>query len=261
VADCAITGQADDVSVQDHNITFDRSQSDVALDGGTCNANVVEDADGEHTDRYVQSDVEDDCFCLIFHEIDCVPTLERVQDERLVMSVLLPDRETLRELVDRMREVGASVSVQGITQSSAEGKESVMLDLTDVTGKQREALMVAIDTMGGVREIDDVHVEVALDNGAGPLALYREVILPGTLPQVFSAVSMGFSVGFALLVVIEMLAAESGLGYVIWNSWQLFTIPRMYVAVLTINVLGVVFVHGTEMLGDVLTPWEHGQRR
>ncbi|MUV90446.1 ABC transporter permease subunit [Halapricum sp. CBA1109] len=122
-------------------------------------------------------------------------------------------------------------------------------------------LLVAIDTMGGVREIDDVHVEVALDNGAGPLALYREVILPGTLPQVFSAVSMGFSVGFALLVVIEMLAAESGLGYVIWNSWQLFTIPRMYVAVLTINVLGVVFVHGTEMLGDVLTPWEHGQRR
>ena len=144
-ADCAITGQDDDVSVQDHNITFDRSRSDVALDGGTCNANVVEDADGQHTDRYVQSDVEDDRFCLIFHEVDCVPTLERVQNGRLVISVLLPDRETLRELVERMREVGSTVSVQGITQSSAEGKESVMLDLTDVTGKQREALMVAID--------------------------------------------------------------------------------------------------------------------
>lgn len=118
-------------------------------------------------------------------------------------------------------------------------------------------LLVAINTMGGVRGIDDVHIEAALDNGAGTLDLYREVIFPGTLPQIFSAISMGFSIGFALLVVIEMLAADSGLGYVIWNSWQLFTIPRMYVAVFSINVLGVLFVHGTEVVGDVLTPWEN----
>lgn len=117
-------------------------------------------------------------------------------------------------------------------------------------------LLVTINTIGGVRQIDDVHVEAALDNGAGTLALYREVILPGTLSQVFSGLSLGFSVGFALLVVIEMVAAEAGLGYVIWNSWQLFTIPRMYVAVFTINVLGIVFVHGTETLGDAFTPWE-----
>jgi len=117
-------------------------------------------------------------------------------------------------------------------------------------------LLVAINTTGGVRSISDVHVEAALDNGAGTLDLYREVILPGARPQIFSSISMGLSVGFALLVVIEMLAAESGLGYIIWNSWQLFTIPRMYVAVFSINVLGVFFVHGTEILGDVLTPWE-----
>ncbi|MEF8781131.1 MAG: ABC transporter permease [Haloferacaceae archaeon] len=117
-------------------------------------------------------------------------------------------------------------------------------------------LLVAINTMGGVRQIDDVYVDVALDNGAGTLALYREVILPGALPQIVSGLSLGFGVGFVLIVVIEMVGANSGLGYVIWNSWQLFTIPRMYVALLLINVLGIVFVYGIEELGDSLTPWE-----
>lgn len=117
-------------------------------------------------------------------------------------------------------------------------------------------LLVAVNTMAGVRQIDDVYVDVAIDNGAGTLALYREVIVPGALPQITTGLSLGFGIGFVLIVVIEMVGANSGLGYVIWNSWQLFTITRMYVALFVINVLGVVFVYGIEELGEYLTPWE-----
>lgn len=117
-------------------------------------------------------------------------------------------------------------------------------------------LLVTINTAGAVRRIDDEHVEAALDNGAGRLALYREVILPGTLSQVCSGLSLGFGVAFVLLVVTEMVAADAGLGYVIWRSWQQFTVGRLYVALFTINILGVIFVYGPEVAGDVLTPWE-----
>lgn len=117
-------------------------------------------------------------------------------------------------------------------------------------------LLVAVNTMGGVRGIDDVYVDAAIDNGAGTRALYRDVIIPGALPQIVSGLSLGFGIGFVLIVVIEMVGAGAGVGYVIWNSWQLFTITRMYVALLVINVLGVVFVYGIEELGERLTPWE-----
>lgn len=121
-------------------------------------------------------------------------------------------------------------------------------------------LLVSVSTMGGVRAIDDVYVDAALDNGAGTVALYREVLLPGALAQTVSGLSLGFGIGFILIVVIEMVAADAGLGYVIWNSWQLFTIPRLYVALMLINLVGIVFVYGIELSGEYLTPWHdrHG---
>ena len=117
------------------------------------------------------------------------------------------------------------------------------------------AVLVTINTVGAVAQIEDAYVEAALDNGADGLSLYREVILPATLPQVASGLSLGFGVAVVLLVVIEMVAANAGLGYVIWTAWQQFTIGRLYVALFSINVLGVVFVHGPEELGDAITPW------
>lgn len=116
-------------------------------------------------------------------------------------------------------------------------------------------VLVTINTMGAVGQIDLTFLEAARDNGATGWALYREVILPATLPQVASGLSLGFGVAVVLLVVIEMVAADAGLGYVIWTAWQQFRIPRLYVALFSINVLGVVFVHGPEEIGEAITPW------
>lgn len=145
-ANCVVTSEGDNVEIQDHNLTFDRGEPSETLDNGTCNTNVIDEEEGVFTDRYVQSDIESDCFCLVFHEVDCVPSIERVQGNNLVASILLPDRETLRHLVSRLREVGAGVDVYGITQSNVDGNESFTMDITDVTDKQREAVMVAIET-------------------------------------------------------------------------------------------------------------------
>lgn len=117
-------------------------------------------------------------------------------------------------------------------------------------------LLVTMNTVGAVGQIEAVHFEAARDNGAGTVALFREVIVPGALPQIFSGLSLGFGLGFILIVVIEIVAADAGLGYVIWSSWQLFRIPRLYVALLLINLTGLVFIYGIEELGNYLTPWQ-----
>ncbi len=118
-------------------------------------------------------------------------------------------------------------------------------------------LLVTITTMGAVEQIEDSYIIAAMDNGAGRLDLYREVIVPGTLPQIASGLSLGFGVAVVLLVIIEMVAAEAGLGYVIWTSWQLFKIEQLYVALFSINVVGILFVHGPEEIGAWLAPWQH----
>ncbi|MFW6017896.1 MAG: helix-turn-helix domain-containing protein [Halapricum sp.] len=144
-ADCVVVTEAEHIDIENHNLTFSRTGGHDDLEDGTCNTKVVEEDEGVFSDRYVRSDVETGCFCLVFHEVDCVPSIERVQGGRIVVSVLLPDRDTLRELVSRLRENGSSVDVYGITQSSVEGSESVVMDVTDITDKQREALMIAVE--------------------------------------------------------------------------------------------------------------------
>ncbi|WP_070365399.1 ABC transporter permease [Halodesulfurarchaeum formicicum] len=117
-------------------------------------------------------------------------------------------------------------------------------------------LLVTINTMDAVTQIEDQYIAAARDNGAGRVAIYREVVLPSILPQVASGLSLGLGIAVVLLVIIEMVAADSGLGYVIWTSWQQFKILELYVALFSINVLGLVFVHGPEEIGDWLTPWQ-----
>lgn len=117
-------------------------------------------------------------------------------------------------------------------------------------------LLVAINSMAGVIEIDRVYFDAARDNDVSRVSLLWEVILPGALPHVFTGLSLGMGLAFILIVVIEMIGADAGLGYVIWDSWGKFTITRMYVAIVTINVFGIVYIYGIEWLGKVLTPWK-----
>lgn len=117
-------------------------------------------------------------------------------------------------------------------------------------------LLVVINTVGGAREVDDDYIEAARDNGASGYSMIREVIFPASLPHIFSGLSLGMGVSFILIVVVEMIAADSGLGYIIWNSWDLFQMKRMYVAIVTINILGIVFTYGLEWTGKYLTRWQ-----
>ena len=116
-------------------------------------------------------------------------------------------------------------------------------------------LLVVINTVGGAREVNEEYIEAARDNGASGYSMIREVIFPASLPHIFSGLSLGMGVSFILIVVVEMIAAENGLGYVIWNSWNLFTMKRMYVAIITINILGILFTYGIEWTGAYLTRW------
>lgn len=141
----------------------------------------------------------------------------------------------------------------------------VMFALLGVTEATRVLTMsiaiflpVAVNTMSGVQQIDETYVDTALDNGADTLSLYRDVLIPGALPQIFTGLSIGAGIGFTLVVVIEMIAADAGLGYVIWQSWRMFTIDRMYAALVVINVFGILFVYGTNVVGERVTFWAGG---
>lgn len=145
-AGCSIIEGHREAGVLEQNLTFDSRTVEQTDGNGTCNANVVSGESEYESDHYVQSDIDDHCFCPQFHEVECIPTFERVHGGKIIISVLVPDRETLRDLVTRIRDNTAQVSVYGITLANGEGDGTLVLDVSDVTDKQWEAVEVALET-------------------------------------------------------------------------------------------------------------------
>jgi NitT/TauT family transport system permease protein len=74
--------------------------------------------------------------------------------------------------------------------------------------------------------------------GAGfPLTL-RSVILPSALPSIFVGLRLAMGLSWVLLIVAEMVAVKSGLGYDLWNAYYYARMDVIVAAMLTIGVLG-----------------------
>ena len=118
---------------------------------------------------------------------------------------------------------------------------------------------VLISTTAGVANIDRIYLDVGRNFGAGRLATFWTIALPGALPLIFAGIRLGWGVSLLLLVTAEMVAAKSGLGYLIWQSWQTFTIEEMYVGLVTIAVLGMLSFWLLDLLEAWLIPWKSSQ--
>ncbi len=114
---------------------------------------------------------------------------------------------------------------------------------------------VLINAVAGVREINKVYLDVGHNFGASRWQVFRTIALPGALPLIMSGVKLGIGMGLILIAIAEMIGAKSGLGYMIWNAWEVLSVETMYVGLLTIALLGFVFTIALNEIEHVLIPW------
>ena len=115
--------------------------------------------------------------------------------------------------------------------------------------------VVAINLIAGVMAIRPVILDVGRDCGASFLQLVRTIALPAAMPHIFTGLEISMGIAYIVLVAAEFIGAKSGLGSVIWSSWQLFDVAPMYVAIVTISVLGYASVLLLRLAADHVMPW------
>ncbi|MCB0063655.1 MAG: ABC transporter permease [Caldilineaceae bacterium] len=123
--------------------------------------------------------------------------------------------------------------------------------------------LVLITTVNGVRLVEPVLIEAAQSYGAKGWRLFYKVILPATLPAIFTGLRLGLGVALLVIVGAEFVAANKGIGYLIWISWSTLAVNKMYVGLVTIALLGMLTTNGLEWLRRRLMPWAqdfHGPR-
>jgi NitT/TauT family transport system permease protein len=114
---------------------------------------------------------------------------------------------------------------------------------------------MVVNTTAGVRLLNPIHLEVARNYGARGLRLYRRVILPGSLPMILTGVRLALNVALLLGVAIELVAGQTGLGRLIWFSWQTLRTEELYATLLVTAALGVGFHLAVHALEQRLIPW------
>jgi ABC-type nitrate/sulfonate/bicarbonate transport system permease component len=113
---------------------------------------------------------------------------------------------------------------------------------------------VVINTAAGVREINRIYFDVGRNFGARGWAVFRTIAFPGALPVIMTGVKLGAGLGLILIAIAEMVGAQSGLGFMIWNAWQILQVNVMYVGLITIAVIGFVMTALLNELERFLIP-------
>jgi NitT/TauT family transport system permease protein len=98
--------------------------------------------------------------------------------------------------------------------------------------------VTTLNTLLGVRSVDQDLVKAAYSLGARPRDVFRTVVIPGALPYVITGLQVAMGVAWFSLVAGEMVAGQSGLGYLINDSYTTTKYPTIVIGMLTLGVLG-----------------------
>lgn len=115
--------------------------------------------------------------------------------------------------------------------------------------------IVFINTVAGSRNVPALYGEVAQNFGAGHVTRFRTAILPAAMPTIVAGLKVAWGTAMLLMVASEFVGAQSGLGYLVWDSWQTFSITTMYAALVVIAAIGFVTLLLVDELEKRLMPW------
>jgi len=115
--------------------------------------------------------------------------------------------------------------------------------------------LVLVNTITGVKSINPVLLKAARDLGASRLQVFTKVILPGALPNIFTGLRLGAGMALILVFITEIEATKAGLGFLLWEAFQLLDTTKVFAGVVTFGLLGVATTWLLQWLERVGCPW------
>jgi ABC-type nitrate/sulfonate/bicarbonate transport system permease component len=115
--------------------------------------------------------------------------------------------------------------------------------------------LVLMNTLHGVDSVAKIHHDVAKVYRVARGNFVFRIILPGALPSIFTGLKLAIGYSLVIVVAAEFSGADAGIGYLIWQSWETFSIKAMYAGIFVIGALGLSFALLLEWLERRLIPW------
>lgn len=115
---------------------------------------------------------------------------------------------------------------------------------------------VLINTITGVLQIDKIYLDVGKNFRATRWQTFRTVALPGAMPSIMAGIKLGIGMGLILIAIAEMVGAKNGIGFMIWDAWQILSVETMYVGLIVISILGFLLTLILNEIEGWILPWK-----
>ena len=117
---------------------------------------------------------------------------------------------------------------------------------------------VLLNTIAGVMQVDGIYIRAAQNLGAGRLTMFWRVIIPAATPYILAGARIGLGTSFIVVIVAEMIAVNSGLGYRILEAREYLWSDKVVAGMITIGFLGLALDMAMTRLNNYLLRWHRG---
>lgn len=97
---------------------------------------------------------------------------------------------------------------------------------------------ILVNTIDGIRQTDNKYVELARVLETTRLRFIMRIVLPGALPQIMTGLRVGMMVAWMCVVAAELIAASSGIGFLIMDARQMMQTDQVFVGMIAIGATG-----------------------
>ncbi|WP_435368042.1 ABC transporter permease [Solibacillus isronensis] len=115
---------------------------------------------------------------------------------------------------------------------------------------------VLLNTISAVKSVDPLLIKSARSMNISSFKLFYKVILPASVPTIFTGIRMAGTGAILVLIAAEMIGAKAGLGYFITYSQYNFLIAEMYAGIITIALLGLLINYGLSGAERYFSRWK-----
>ncbi|MDQ8728310.1 ABC transporter permease [Bradyrhizobium sp. LHD-71] len=121
-------------------------------------------------------------------------------------------------------------------------------------------IYILLYTVESTRRVDPLLIRAARNLGASDVGVMLHVILPGALPGIIAGLKVTLAISWSCVLSAEMIAAQNGLGALIWQGKDWGNLALVLVGMLCISLVVLVTDKLANMLERLLLPWERHQR-
>ncbi|GGH12406.1 ABC transporter permease [Paenibacillus segetis] len=112
--------------------------------------------------------------------------------------------------------------------------------------------IVVLNTLTGVLSVEEDKVRSARSMGASEWQILVHVIVPATVPYIFTGIRLAMGTSYMAIIGAEMIASNEGVGYLIWNSRLFFRTDWIFVGLISLGLMGFLTDRAVGFLGRKL---------